>query len=202
MASSGPHVHADKWIVKTTALFNGVTIAEDGLIDIESFLQACHNIQPVYDIIFSPGIVASTLKSDIAESISSVTNLKGKYPKLAHLQALIRQELTDTPVEKLRKTKKSGVVGLLWLMRAITFNVTFIAHVNDGRKRPAPECAKEAYAQVLKPYHGMMLSGIVRWALRDFLLSLHACHVSLLVFVAAWRLGCARLGMRCSRRLR
>jgi hypothetical protein len=162
MASSEAVRHADTWIVQTTQLFEKVQVGSDGAVDVDTFLTACRNIQPVYDIIFSPGMVASNLKSDIAESIASVTNLRAKYPSLSSLQALIRQEITDTPVDKLRKTKKSGVVGLLWLMRAITFNITFIANVNDGRRRPASECAKEAYAVVLKPFHGMMLSGIVR----------------------------------------
>lgn len=165
MASSADSAHSDKWLIRTTGLFDAIVIGDDGAVDVESFLNACNNIQPVYDIIFSPGIVASTLKSDISESLTSVSNLRGKYPTLSHLQALIRQELADNKVDKLRKTKKSGVVGLLWLMRAITFNVTFIANVNDGRKRPASECAKEAYTLVLRPYHGMMLSGIVGLAM-------------------------------------
>ena len=52
MASATDH----KWLSATTSLFNSVVIEEGGRVDATTFLAACNNVVPIYDVIFSPGM--------------------------------------------------------------------------------------------------------------------------------------------------
>ena len=52
-------------------------------------LLRCRNVVPIYDVIFSPGMVSSTLKSDIVNHITSVSGVVSRYPTLRFLDELI-----------------------------------------------------------------------------------------------------------------
>lgn len=77
-----------KWLSATTALFEAVVV-EGGRVEADSFLTACKNVPPIYDNIFSPGMVASTLKKDIDHHIAGVEGVRKRYPALRFLDELI-----------------------------------------------------------------------------------------------------------------
>lgn len=160
-----PHVDNHVWLSQTTALFANVIIVDGGHVDADSFLVACNAVLPVYDVIFSPGLVSRTLKSDMRQHINSVAAVKSRYPKLKYLDQLIEQEVADFGHDKVRYDTHSGSYGLLWLMRTVMFNVSFVSALADGQRRQSRVCAAEAYKAVLAPFHGYLLGGIVSMAL-------------------------------------
>lgn len=80
-------------------------------------------------------MVSSQLKQDIINHLSAVTGVVKKYPGLRFLDEFITKEVADCGRETVRKNSKSGTYGLLWLMRCIMFNVTFVAGIADGKRR-------------------------------------------------------------------
>ena len=60
------------WLQDTAKAFESIPIDAEG-IHVQPFLDACKQIHPVYDIVFSPGIVANTLKGDLTKHLDSVT---------------------------------------------------------------------------------------------------------------------------------
>ena len=77
------------------------------------------------------------------------------------LQLLVRAEVAELGVDKVRRKQNTATVGCLWLMRTISFITRLLELLSDEAKLPAHECARSAYAVVLKPYHGFIISGVV-----------------------------------------
>ena len=77
------------------------------------------------------------------------------------LQALVLGEVQEMGVDKVRRKMATATVGALWLMRTISFITRLLELLSDEGQMPAPDAARSAYATVLKPYHGMLIGGVV-----------------------------------------
>eukprot|EP00920_Eleutheroschizon_duboscqi_P037766 GHVT01090428.1.p1 GENE.GHVT01090428.1~~GHVT01090428.1.p1 ORF type:complete len:135 (-),score=20.58 GHVT01090428.1:247-651(-) len=65
-------------------------------------------------------------------------------------------------INKIRYNKKSGIVSLLWMKRALDFILQFLEKLMiTGLEKTSYDNAREAYEFVLKPYHGWLVANIV-----------------------------------------
>lgn len=128
--------------------------------------DAANSIAPVYDTVFGAGIVSNNLKKDIENSSSKVRAAYENNPKETNtIDKLITYEIETQGVDILRKDSNSGVKNLLWMNRALNFIVTFLEKcmITDCEKS-SKQCATEAYNDILKPYHGIIVSSVVTMA--------------------------------------
>ena len=74
-------------------------------------------------------------------------------------------ELAARPLAELRKDRKTGaVVCGLWMSRALLFVGRFGSRLILAPGASPSEVAKAVYAEVLRPYHGMITGGVVSMA--------------------------------------
>eukprot|EP00920_Eleutheroschizon_duboscqi_P037770 GHVT01090436.1.p1 GENE.GHVT01090436.1~~GHVT01090436.1.p1 ORF type:complete len:170 (-),score=41.57 GHVT01090436.1:811-1320(-) len=107
-------------------------------------------------------MLSNTLKKDIQTSSGGAILAASLHSSRATVDGLIRHELLDDGVAQVRKNKRSGVVSLLWMKRALHFILTFLEKtILSGAHRSAYENAREAYEFVLKPYHGWLVANVV-----------------------------------------
>jgi len=138
----------------------------NGKIHTEEIAIAAAGMAPIYDIVFGSGMVSNHLKKDIMNSSGAVKNAWEQNPEQCNtIDMLIIFEKEHATIEKIRKDSKSGVKNLLWMNRALDFMITFLHGVFvKNVDKPAKFSANEAYNAILKPYHGLLVSGIVTLA--------------------------------------
>ncbi|XP_066913847.1 glycolipid transfer protein-like [Clytia hemisphaerica] len=147
-------------------------IPEDGKINTDAFLKACSEIVPFFDVLGSTAF--APVKSDINGNIAK---LRKKYDtnqeKFITLQDIVNSEIESNTT----KAKNSATDALLWLKRALSFIRVFLEEVMTGEE-DLVKCAKKAYENSLKQFHGWMVQGIFSLAMKavpyrkDFMKSL------------------------------
>lgn len=151
------------WLDDVTLALSQV-VRKDGDIDVKGYLAAMDTMPPVYDILFG-GIVAGQLKGDIVGSTNTVKAAVERLGGPSTLTALVQAELEAHGADiKKCKFKESGIIGLLWLNRAVMFITTFCANLNAGAET-SKAAAVSAYEKILKPYHGWIAGGVVTMAM-------------------------------------
>jgi len=141
-------------------------LQEDKTVNTPLFCDACEQIAVLYDALFSIGMVAGQLKSDITNSAQTVRKCHLKNPtKTATVQDLLKYDISTVGLEKVRYDKKSGTLGLLWAKRAVEFIAMYLRLIATRPDLTSGQCAKETYETVLRRYHGWMTSGLVKTGL-------------------------------------
>eukprot|EP01069_Polyplicarium_translucidae_P000996 Polyplicarium_translucidae@DN1481_c0_g1_i1.p1 len=134
--------------------------------------EAARLLAPVYVLIFGDNLVSKTLVADVlghAEGTQVSAELK---PKEYHtIEGLVAGLVAEHGVEALRQDIYSGVSELLWLNRGLEFVAKFLGSVAeassvDGDGTALNVLAREVYDQVLRPYHGWLVGGVVSAAFK------------------------------------
>lgn len=138
----------------------------DGKVLTVKFGEAALMMAPVYEWIFGVGVVSKHLKNDIVGHATGVLDSAGVCVENATVDGLISTTLQHRTHDQVRSDSKSGIVEILWTKRSLDFILRFldyglVRHTDESLQR----CASMAYTQVLKPYHSLMVSGIVTLAL-------------------------------------
>lgn len=111
----------------TIAAFRACLDEKTGEIDSIKFVAACEDVAHIYDALFSVGMMAKQLKSDITNSAGTVMKSVLKNPtKNATLGSLVENELKTNGRDKVRADRSNGVVGMLWAKRAVEFIMTYL----------------------------------------------------------------------------
>jgi len=149
-----------------------LALPEDGRIETQSFLAACNEIIPFFDVLGSTAF--APVKSDINGNITKLTKKYDTNPTKYHtLQGIVEDEMEA----KSTKAKGSATDALLWLKRALTFIRVFFEQVLT-RESDLSKCVTKAYEDSLKRYHGWMVQKIFAIAMRavpyrkDFIIAL------------------------------
>lgn len=149
--------------------FRSVPNAE-GRLDCEKLADAALQISAVYDLVFGGGFVSKYLKQDIANSSGRMRAAaevlrKGKGGAPVYADELIKWEIEEMGISRMRKDQNSGVRGMLWMKRALDFIFSLIRNMYGTMKdATSKECALEAYDRILKPYHSFLVSHVVSLA--------------------------------------
>lgn len=137
----------------------------DGRVNALRLGEAALLIAPIYDRIFGSGLVANHLKDDIIGHASGLIGAARPRSKCEYVDELVPEMLREKPVEEVRGKWGEGLVELLWTKRALDFITRFLDYGMFKRlEKSLHECASTAYNEVLKPYHGLLVSTIVRLA--------------------------------------
>lgn len=135
-------------------------LSEGDDIPTQSFLHACSEIVPFFDVLGSTAFMP--VKSDINGNIQRLQKHYDTAPdQYPTLQSIVDREIADGT----SKGDKSCTVGLLWLKRALEFICVFLECVLDGEK-DLVKCANKAYDESLRKYHGWIVRGIFNLAVR------------------------------------
>lgn len=135
-------------------------LPEDGKINTDMFLNACSQIVPFFNVLGSTAF--APVKSDINGNISKLRKKYDTNPeKFVTLQDIVNSEIE----EKTTKAKNSATDALLWLKRALSFIRVFLEEVMTGEE-DLVKCAKKAYENSLKKYHGWMVQGVFSLAMK------------------------------------
>jgi hypothetical protein len=88
-------------------------------------------------------------------------------PAAAHLTRMLPWERDAEGVEGVRHSRFSACHATLWLNRGLLFLQTLMElYGSEADVARSPRaCAAAAYQLTLRPYHGMVLAGVVRAAL-------------------------------------
>jgi hypothetical protein len=107
-------------------------------------------VLPVFDRL---GVAFSPAKSDVSGNIERLAKRAGSHPKLFDI--CLEEVAAGT------QASNSGCCkGLLWLKRFLEFTMDLLRALEEApRTRPMKDCANDAYARRLKPYHGWISSG-------------------------------------------
>ena len=126
------------------------TESPEGDVLSEPFLATCRRVLPVFDRL---GVAFSPAKSDVSGNIERLAKRAGSHPKLFDI--CLEEVATGT------QASNSGCCkGLLWLKRFLEFTMDLLRSLEEApRTRPMKDCANDAYARRLKPYHGWISSG-------------------------------------------
>ena len=158
-----------KAINEVVAAFNA---ANSEVLQIPSLLNAAKEMLKLYDLMFpSKGKVYDILKGDHVGHVNALE--KAFEADKAHPKhddsvfGLIVREIEGTSRDKVRNNIHSGTCSVLWIMRTIAFLTRFLDTLSDAKlkDKEAYDCAREAYKEVLYPYHRMVVSVVVRLAL-------------------------------------
>lgn len=140
-------------------------------IPADAFAAACEGLAPLYSILFPAGFVADRLKTDLTDHIAELRGAvatMGIAPNTA-VTAVIEEEVARMggPRNGALAEGPSATHGVLWLCRTAHFVSAFCRLLSDrGRMGTSPnDLAREAYTAALRPYHGFLVSGIVRAAM-------------------------------------
>lgn len=144
----------------TEAEHGFLPVPEDNRIETKSFLDAASEVVPFFDVL-GPTAFAP-VKSDINGNIKKLREKFAKDPeKFKTLQDIVDSEIA----EKSTKVKNSATDALLWLKRALQFIIVFLREVLTGEE-DLVKCAKKAYENSLKRYHGWMVQGVFSLAMK------------------------------------
>ena len=130
-------------------------------------LRAADAMLGLYDLMFpSGGQVPTLLKNDHLNHIKQVRAAmeKAAEHETALARDFVRSSLRTHGRDKARKDWGTGVLGLLWIARTFGFIGRFLALVEDPATQPY-KAARDAYGEVLRPYHTLVVSMVVRVAL-------------------------------------
>lgn len=82
---------------------------------------------------------------------------KGKGGAPVYADELIKWEIQEMGISRMRKDQNSGVRGMLWMKRALDFIFSLLRNMYGTMKdATCKECALEAYDRILKPYHSKL----------------------------------------------
>lgn len=143
-------------------------IADHGLsedLPTREFLNWADGVPQLFEAIFSSQIMIKMLKYDFKNSMNTVRRVFEEDTEAnAKLGDLIRLEIEKHGLERVRKSKKFATTSLLWNKRAMEFIFVFLQKLCQT-EQTAKQCAEEAYAEILKPYHGWRNSTVAGKAL-------------------------------------
>jgi hypothetical protein len=107
--------------------------------------------------------VNKILKQDLLVNISSLERFTTNRPALLAqgVEAAIATEISERGRDAVRRDKQSVAQAVLWIYRSMAY-IARLVELLVGSSHEVAECAKEAYNQVLKPYHGMLIATVVR----------------------------------------
>lgn len=120
------------------------------------------------------GMVTGVLNKDVEDNTGgfekALKRLRGAAAaggKPAPVTALdaFTAEVASRPLAELRKDRKEGAVTCgLWMSRALLFVGRFGSRLIQTPGASPTEVAKAVYNEVLRPYHGMIIAGVVSMA--------------------------------------
>jgi Glycolipid transfer protein (GLTP) len=178
-AAGGPGAHpcvagdASHPVARVINAFQPFTTLPLEAIPADAFCDASILIVPLYHILFGgEGQISRTLSSDVSSHIDEIRAAARSAGAPQSLLSLVQWEAMPQGSGgggrndmELRKGW-SATHGLLWVLRAermIARLASLLADRSQSNCSPT-DLAREAYTQTLKPYHGMMVSGIVKLA--------------------------------------
>jgi len=134
-------------------------VPEDKRILAESFLNACSEIVPFFDLLGSTAF--APVKSDINGNIGKLRSRldPGNCSEIT-LQDIVQKEIDA----KTTTVKNSATDALLWLKRALVFIRIFFEEVLSNEP-DLSKCVDKAYSGSLKKFHGWMVSKIFSLAM-------------------------------------
>ncbi|CAG9480501.1 glycolipid transfer protein, putative [Plasmodium vivax] len=131
--------------------------------------ELCNCIHPIYKKIFGDGFIANLLIKDLKNSTSKVQKAVEKIPEeVKYVSTMYSHNLKKYPnLQKLKNDTDNGIVDFLWMKRTIEFIVIFLekCYVTNCTSK-LNVCARDAYDQVLKAYHGFATGKVVTLALK------------------------------------
>jgi len=128
------------------------------------FIVFCRKIPQIYDVLFTSKLVSNQLKADLNNSINTINDVY-QIDKTEGVFELVEKEIKKNGLQNCRKNKKSAVIGLLWLSRALRFMCGFMKRVVETDEETS-SCAYQTYVKTLKPYHGWLTSKAVGVTMR------------------------------------
>lgn len=143
-------------------------MAPDGKVLTQKFGEAAKLIAPVYEWIFGPGMVANHLKDDILGHAGGVVSAASEDPDAYRtVDGMVSNMLKRKNIGDIRGKWGEGIVEVLWTKRALDFILRFLnSAMLIDTQQSLSHAASVAYAEVLKPYHGFMVSSIVTLAFK------------------------------------
>ena len=124
-------------------------------------MSACQELSSIYDCL---GSFLSPAKKDMV-SILGVLEA-GSYNGADTVQGIVRADIEGRRCFRDNKDRKGLSFNLLWLTRALRFILTLLRNIDKNNPAFAAkeccDCARDAYSSTIKPYHGWMMSGVVR----------------------------------------
>ena len=151
---------------------NFVEVPEDGQIVTETFLDACSEIVPFFDVLGATAF--APVKADLNGNITKLRNKFLTNPiQFNTLQGIVNIEIEA----KTTKAKNSATDALLWLKRALSFIRVFFEEVLK-MEEDLSKCVNAAYEGSLKQFHGWMVKKIFSLAMmavpyrKDFIIAL------------------------------
>eukprot|EP00918_Siedleckia_nematoides_P008302 GHVU01017988.1.p1 GENE.GHVU01017988.1~~GHVU01017988.1.p1 ORF type:complete len:244 (-),score=41.89 GHVU01017988.1:1795-2451(-) len=158
-----------KLLPEFAAIVNAFRAAsdDDGRVKSLEVGEAAKQVIPMYEKIFGNGVICSLLKKDLNGSSDGVITAAKAQPEAAkYIEGLIDFEIAHTKDLKTVLKNNVGIVRMLWMKRALDFiTAILIKALIDCPDKEVKECAKLAYEETLKKYHGWLLSNIVTMAL-------------------------------------
>jgi len=126
-------------------------VPEDKEILAESFLNACSEIVPFFDLLGSTAF--APVKSDINGNIGKLrSRLDPAQGSELTLQGIVQKEIDA----KTTTVKNSATDALLWLKRALSFIRIFFEEVLSMEPE-LNKCVNKAYSGSLKKFHGWIV---------------------------------------------
>ncbi|ESP00844.1 hypothetical protein LOTGIDRAFT_140459 [Lottia gigantea] len=160
-------------------------MSPDGII-VSLFLEACHNILPLFvDKLNSTAF--APVKMDFTGNIRKIRQKYSSKPEeFTTLQRIVCNEIKANQ----HTSSNSATVAILWLNRGLEFIREILREVNSG-EMDLSKCAYGAYDRTLKPYHGWVVRGIFAVAVKalpyrdDFLthLAVTDCDIKSPIFI-------------------
>ena len=135
-------------------------------IDTQKYVKAVRDISKIYDALFM-GVVAGQLKSDIMNSAGQIEKVFLKQPEKGQtIEGIVEYELQTRGRETVRADRTSGVLGVLWSKRAISFIAMYLELLATRDDLTASKCAQQTYETVLMKYHGWFTSNAISMAMK------------------------------------
>lgn len=170
---SGVAADSSHPVARVIAAFQPFTTIPLESIPVEPFCAASVLIVPLYHILFGgEGTVSRTLSADVSSHIDEIRAASRLPGAPQQLLALLQWEATPVASGgagrndmELRKGW-SATHGLLWVLRAerlVSRLAQLLADPSQSARSPT-DLARQSYSEVLKPYHGVMVGGIVKLA--------------------------------------
>ena len=149
--------------------------ADTSELTVEPLLHASQEMLKLYDLMFpKKGMIYDLLKKDHEGHIKGLRKLydadKAAGADAAapgSLAPLLEREIAKRGMASVRGDLASGVCSTLWLMRTFAFLIRFLDNLCNpaNAKDEAFDCARNAYKEVLYPFHRTLVSITVKLAL-------------------------------------
>ncbi|XP_074565872.1 glycolipid transfer protein 1-like [Curcuma longa] len=126
--------------------------SESGIMLTKPFLDVCKSVLPILD---NFGAALAIVKSDIGGNIARLETKYNSDPsKFEHLYSIVQMEVDS----KTAKGSSSCTNGLLWLTRAMDFQVELFRNLLDHPDRTMTQVCDDSYSKTLKKWHGWLAS--------------------------------------------